>query len=556
MHKEVSPHSGIRQLARGWIILAANPGRLSTILLSVLLTANGSASSVTYTYDALGRLVATSYDNGSHITYTLDAAGNRVSMVQSLDTTAPAAPTGLAGTGTSPTNIHLTWVACADTSGSLVAGYKIYRAGTQIGTSGTASYNDGTVVSSTSYSYTVSCYDNAVPPNVSAQSTPVIVASLDGTPPSVPTGVTGSAASSTTVNLSWVASTDNSGGSGIAGYKIYRAGVQLGTSAATTFTDATTLGTTAYSYTVAAYDHAGNTSAQSTAFPITTPDTIAPPVPGGLTANAPASGTVNLAWTAVTDTGGSGLSGYKIYRAGAQIGTSGTTSYSDTTTLGTTLYTYTVAAYDNAANTSGQSTSTSVTTPDTIAPSVPTGLTATVISATQINLSWNPSTDTGGSGLAGYFVFRNGGGSIGGGSATSLSDTSVGGSTTYTYTVLAYDNATPFVNESAQSAPVSATTPSNLPSLPGVPGPHGKVTTLSWTESWAASIGPVAYYVLSESGDTTGTYTITAPNTSHAQSGGNGLSYSFQVQACTSTNQCTPFTATSTVTICQGGTCP
>jgi YD repeat-containing protein len=525
------------------------------LIFGLLLATSVPASSVTYTYDPLGRLVAAAYDDGSHITYNLDAAGNRVSVVQSLDTTAPAVPTGLAGSATSATNIHLTWTACADTSGSLIAGYKVYRAGAQIGTSAAASYDDGTVVSSTTYSYMVACYDNAVPPNVSAQSTSINVASLDSTPPSVPTGVTGSAASSTTVNLSWVASTDNTGGSGIAGYKIYRAGVQMGTSATTTYSDTTTLGTTAYSYTVAAYDNASNTSAQSAAFPITTPDTIAPPVPGGLTASAPASGTVNLAWTGVTDTGGSGLAGYKIYRAGAQIGTSATTSYSDTTTLGTTAYTYTVAAYDNAANTSGQSTGVNVTTPDTIPPSVPTGLTATVVSATQINLSWNPSTDTGGSGLQAYLLLRNGGRFLSGIATNSYIDTSVGGSTTYTYTVLAYDNAVP-VNESAQSAPVSVTTPSNLPAIPGVPFPRGKVTTLSWTESWAASAGPVAYYVLSETGATTATYTITAPTTTHAQGGGNGSSYSFQVKACTSTNQCSAFSGVSSVNICQGGTCP
>jgi YD repeat-containing protein len=520
------------------------------------MAASVSASSVTYTYDALGRLVAAAYDDGSHITYNLDAAGNRVSVVQTVDTTAPAAPTGLAGTGTSPTNIHLTWTACADTSGSLIAGFTIYRAGTQVGTSTTASYNDGTVVGSTTYSYTVSCYDNAVPPNVSAQSTPINVTSLDGTPPSVPTAVTGSAASSTLVNLSWAASTDNTGGSGVAGYKIYRAGVQLGSSATTTYSDATTLGTTAYSYTVAAYDNAGNTSAQSAAFPITTPDTIAPPVPGGLTAHAPASGTVNLAWTAVTDTGGSGLAGYKIYRTGVQIGTSGTTSYSDTTTLGTTAYTYTVAAYDNATNTSAQSGGVNVTTPDTIPPSVPTGLTATAISANQINLSWNPSTDTGGSGLQSYLVFRNGSG-FGLSATNSLVDTQVGGATTYTYTVLAYDNAVP-VNESAQSAPASVTTPANIPAVPGALSPTRKVTTLSWTESWTASAGPIHHYVLQRTINQGApqNFTINAPTTSMVQSGGNGDSFSFQVQGCNSSNQCSAWSGPIGLTICAGGVCP
>ena len=44
--------------------------------------------------------------------------------------------------------------------------------------------------------------------------------------------------------------------------------------------------------------------------------------------------------------------------------------------------------------------------PDTVAPSVPTGLVATPVSTTQINLSWNASTDN--VGVTGYQVFRNG----------------------------------------------------------------------------------------------------------------------------------------------------
>lgn len=554
MHREVPLlYSRVRQFARGLHWIAGRPGGSFGILLSFLLAASASASSVTYTYDEGGRLKLVTFGNGSKITYTLDAAGNRKSVVQSLDTTAPAAPTGLAGAPTTASNINLTWTACADTSGSTIAGYKVYRGGTQIGTSTTTNYSDGTVVGSSTYSYTVACYDNATPANSSPQSTPAVVNSLDITPPSVPTGLAGTATISTTANLTWTAATDT-GGSGLAGYKIYRAGVQIGTSASTTYSDTTTAGTTTYSYTVAAYDHAGNTSAQSSAVNVTTPDTIPPSVPAGLAASAPASGTVNLTWTAASDTGGSGLAGYKIYRAGVQIGTSATASYSDTTTLGTTSYTYTISAYDNAGNASAQSSGVSITTPDTIPPSVPTGLTATVISASQVNLSWNASADTGGSGLGGYVVFRNGTG-LGGSTTTTYSDTTVGGGTTYTYTVLAYDNAVP-ANESAQSAAAIVTTPSNVPSVPGSPQPHGKITTQTWTESWTASTGPVAYYVLSETGATTATYTITAPTTSSAQAGGNGLSYSFQVQACNSSNQCSAFSGTTGVNICAGGVCP
>jgi thermitase len=98
----------------------------------------------------------------------------------------------------------------------------------------------------------------------------------DTTAPSVPTGVTGAAVSSTQIKLSWSPSTDNVG---VAGYKVYRGGVQVGTSATAAYSDTTLSASTAYTYTVAAYDAAGNVSAQSSAVTVTTQalaDTQAP----------------------------------------------------------------------------------------------------------------------------------------------------------------------------------------------------------------------------------------------------------------------------------------
>jgi outer membrane protein assembly factor BamB len=92
-------------------------------------------------------------------------------------------------------------------------------------------------------------------------------------------------------------------------------------------------------------------------------------------------------------------------------------------------------------------------TSDTTPPTVPTGLTWTAVSSTQINLSWNPSTDE--IGVAGYNIYRNGK-KVGTSSTTSYSDTNLTPSTTYSYTVSAYDEAG---NESQQSSPpVLATT--------------------------------------------------------------------------------------------------
>src|SRR5438093_8393357 len=97
------------------------------------------------------------------------------------------------------------------------------------------------------------------------------------------------------------------------------------------------------------------------------------------------------------------------------------------------------------------------TRPDRYSPTVPTGLTASAASCSQINLAWTASTDTGGSGLKGYNVYRNGvfvkqvlap--------ATSTADPGMAASTTYSYAVAALDNAG---NQSATSIPASASTP-------------------------------------------------------------------------------------------------
>jgi chitodextrinase len=177
--------------------------------------------------------------------------------------------------------------------------------------------------------------------------------------PTVPTGLSGSAPNSTTVNLTWNASTDNVA---VTGYRVYRNGGQIGTSATPSFSDGGRTGSTTYSYQVAAYDAVPNVSALTSAINVTTPDTIAPSVPTGLTATAASPSGINLSWGASTDTGGSGLAGYRVYRNGSLIASPTTNSYPDTGLASSTAYSYTVAAYDNATNTSGQSNTAGATT--------------------------------------------------------------------------------------------------------------------------------------------------------------------------------------------------
>jgi chitodextrinase len=68
---------------------------------------------------------------------------------------------------------------------------------------------------------------------------------------------------------------------------------------------------------------------------------------------------------------------------------------------------------------------------------VPTGLAATA-SATQVNLSWAPVTDSGGCGVAGYSVYRDNR-LIGTTQSTTYSDANVTPNTRYRYRAAAYD---------------------------------------------------------------------------------------------------------------------
>lgn len=85
--------------------------------------------------------------------------------------------------------------------------------------------------------------------------------SADTTAPTTPTNVSGTAISSSQINLSWIASTDNVG---VSNYTIFRNGNQVGTTNTTTHSDTGLSASTTYVYTVSASDAAGNISSPST----------------------------------------------------------------------------------------------------------------------------------------------------------------------------------------------------------------------------------------------------------------------------------------------------
>ncbi|WP_269278611.1 glycosyl hydrolase [Streptomyces sp. H39-S7] len=130
--------------------------------------------------------------------------------------------------------------------------------------------------------------------------------------PAAPTGLTGTATSST-VHLSWTASIDNVG---VTGYDVYRDGTRVGgTTSDTTYLDTGLTAATAYGYTIKAHDAAGNLSTASAPFGVTTASTTGPGDEGC------------TATYATTNSWGSGFTADVTVRAGTKAITSWTVTW-------------------------------------------------------------------------------------------------------------------------------------------------------------------------------------------------------------------------------------
>jgi fibronectin type 3 domain-containing protein len=308
-----------------------------------------------------------------------------------------SAPTNLTATVVSSTSVRLAWT---DTQGNPAEdGFGIERS--LAPTSGFAlvataarnatSFVDSGLVTGRAYYYRVQTKrgkDSSGYSNV-ASATPV-----DMTAPTVPTGLNDTVMSCSQINLSWTGSTDSE--SGVANYRLYRNNAFVRQVAAqfTSTSDAGLAGSSTYQYQVSAVDGVGNESSRSNVATGTTPvcvsTTTAPPatttsttrpsttsttvvtastttsttlsgdhtvpsVPTGLGVTSVTCSSVNLAWFASTDAGGSGLAGYKLYRNNAFVKQVATTTTSDTGLAASTVYGYQVSAVDNAGNESARS---------------------------------------------------------------------------------------------------------------------------------------------------------------------------------------------------------
>jgi fibronectin type 3 domain-containing protein len=362
--------------------------------------------------------------------------------LRTLSDVAPDPPTGLAAQAVDETTVDLNWDPHPDDD---LDGYRVYRDGLFVAETDATSYRDTGLSPFTTYVYTVTAV--AEDGDESAPSEAATTTTLDGTPPSVPQGVTATAVGTERVDLTWSESTDEE--SGVSGYRVFRDGNEIAIASSTTYQDEGLIAATTYEYRVTAINGAGLESERSDPATATTPDGSGPTTPTDLSATPISTESIGLSWSPSIDDE-SGVAYYRVFRDGSDIAAPIGTEYQDTGLAEGTTYEYRVSAVNGDGLESNLSDAASATTLTEEGPPPPTGLTATPESASSIRLSWMPQE-----GAATYNVFRDGA-LVGNVMATSFVDTQLEPTTTYRYSVSSVDEDG---LQGARSGEISATTP-------------------------------------------------------------------------------------------------
>jgi len=221
---------------------------------------------------------------------------------------------------------------------------------------------------------------------VAAEVTPT---SLSAPTPSVPapSGLTADSATWSQVVLSWT-----SGGGSTAGYSVFRNGVQLVSTATTSYSDTSVAANSSYTYTVIAFDAGTNQSIQTAGLSVTTPSkpviSIAPGV-GTLSANQTLTFTPTV--TGVTNHSVT----WSFYPAVGSLSASGT--YTAPASIGADTI-VTVTATSVAAPFLTISAAVTIKAPTAAALTTMMLANASVVGGTSVNGSFSLSGPVGGSG--------------------------------------------------------------------------------------------------------------------------------------------------------------
>ena len=244
-------------------------------------------------------------------------------VVRTRDATPPSAPSGLAANAVSQLVINLAWRAAQDPE-SGVRLYRVYRDGTLVDSTASTGYLDRGLKPLTTYSYHVVAVNGEG--LVGSGSNLASATTLDGTPPSAPTGLTATPTGATSISLAWTPATDPE--SGIAHYRVYRGAALVGTTTTTAYADSGLSPSTTYTYTVTAVNGANLEGPPAT--------------PRSATTDPPPVSTGDIGVTVTSLGGNVPAAGYQVQVTGAgvtlsrSIGPNGSVAF---TGLGAQTYT-------------------------------------------------------------------------------------------------------------------------------------------------------------------------------------------------------------------------
>ncbi len=174
-------------------------------------------------------------------------------------------------------------------------------------------------------------------------------------PPATPAAPTASPASSSRIDLTWSAISEATG------YRLYRNGALLVELSGTSYSDTGLPASTTFAYSLRAFNSAGESAASPETYASTPAPPSPPPSPTGLAVEALSPSVVSLTWQ-----GSVGATRYLVYRNGALVAETDSTSYFDTGLSASTAYAYYVVAGNEGGNslpTPSISVTTSANTP-------------------------------------------------------------------------------------------------------------------------------------------------------------------------------------------------
>ena len=260
----------------------------------------------------------------------------------------------------SDNQVDLSWSAV-----DIVDSYQIYRDDVIHATTGNTSYIDTSARNGSTYIYSVLAYSNdrnSDQASIQVTLKPDIPASLE------------TFAGDNFVSLGWNASF------GADGYRIYRDGSLLADINDLSYQDTSATNGSTYGYQITSYNFGGE-SAKSSELSLT----LIPDAPTNLAATT-AYQEVSLIWSAP-----SGATSYNIYRDGSSIGSSNSTSYTDSSVSNDNSYSYSVSAV-NAGGESPASSAIDVYVPISIDPDAPF-LAEYNVDKNQVELSFSKQDD-------------------------------------------------------------------------------------------------------------------------------------------------------------------